>query len=161
MSGNASASALAGAVRNGERSAVEVVREALATISARNDAINAFTAVTEKRALADAAAVDMARQQGRDPGPLAGVPFAVKNLYDIAGLATIAGSRIDRDRAPTARDAALVRRLTGGGRRRVARSAGARLRHQWVDPRARGTLRRVRAKADPRPAEPLRHAALR
>jgi len=115
MSGNASARALAGAVRNGERSAVEVVGEALATISARNDAINAFTAVTEKRALADAAAVDMARQQGRDPGPLAGVPFAVKNLYDIAGLATIAGSRIDRDRAPTARDAALVRRLTGAG----------------------------------------------
>ena len=34
---------------------------------------------------------------GRDPGPLAGVPFAVKNLYDVAGLATIAGSRIDRE----------------------------------------------------------------
>ena len=44
------------------------------------------------------------------------MPFAVKNLYDVAGLATIAGSRIDRDRAPAARDAALVRRLDRGRR---------------------------------------------
>jgi amidase/aspartyl-tRNA(Asn)/glutamyl-tRNA(Gln) amidotransferase subunit A len=115
MIANASARALAGAVRKGERSAVEVVRETLATISAGNGAINAFTAVTERRALADAAAVDAVRQRGQDPGPLAGVPFAVKNLYDITGLATIAGSRIDCHRAPAARDAALVRRLTDSG----------------------------------------------
>jgi AtzE family amidohydrolase len=110
-----SARALAGAVRAGERSAVEVVQKTLAAIAAGNAAINAFTAVTEKRALAEAAAVDAARASGRDPGPLAGVPFAVKNLYDIAGLATIAGSLIDRDRAPAARDATLVRRLVGAG----------------------------------------------
>jgi AtzE family amidohydrolase len=115
MSAAASVSALAAAVRKGERSAAEVVKETLAAIAARDGAINAFTAVTEERALAGAAAVDAARAAGRDPGPLAGVPFAVKNLYDVAGLATIAGSRIDRDRAPAARDAALVRKLTGAG----------------------------------------------
>jgi Asp-tRNA(Asn)/Glu-tRNA(Gln) amidotransferase A subunit family amidase len=115
VSANASARALAGAVRKGERSAVEVILETLAAIAARNGAINAFTAVTERRALADAATVDRARQRGRDPGPLAGVPFAVKNLYDIAGLATIAGSRIDRDRVPATHDAGLVRRLAAAG----------------------------------------------
>jgi len=107
--------ALAAAVRAGEHSAVAVVQETLARIAARNHGINAFTTVTEDRALAEAEAVDAARAAGRDPGLLAGVPFAVKNLYDIAGLPTIAGSRIDRDRAPAARDAALVRRLCAAG----------------------------------------------
>ncbi len=110
-----SARELASAVRSRQRSATEVVEEALGAIAARNGAINAFTAVTNKRALAEAAALDAALAAGRDPGPLAGVPFAVKSLYDVAGLATIAGSRIDRDRAPAARDAALVRRLTAAG----------------------------------------------
>ena len=107
--------ALAAAVRSGERGAREVVAETLAGIAARNGAINAFTAVTESRAYAEAARVDAARAAGRDPGPLAGVPFAVKNLYDIEGLATVAGSRIDQHRAPAARDAALVRRLNAAG----------------------------------------------
>jgi len=107
--------ALAASVRGGHRSATEVTREALDRIAAGNGALNAFTAVTEQRAMAAAAAVDAARAAGRDPGPLAGVPFAVKNLYDVAGLATIAGSKIDRDRAPATRDAALIRRLTQAG----------------------------------------------
>lgn len=115
MSMGAGVRSVAAAVRAGERSALEVTREALARIAAGNDAINAFTAITDGRALAAAAAVDAARLAGRDPGPLAGVPFAVKNLFDVAGLATIAGSRIDRDRAAAVHDAALVRRLTAAG----------------------------------------------
>jgi AtzE family amidohydrolase len=107
--------ATAAVVRAGKRSAVEVVRETLAAIAARNHAINAFTTVTEKRALAEAAAADANRASGRDPGPLAGVPFAVKNLYDIAGIATIAGSQIDREREPAWRDASLVRQLVQRG----------------------------------------------
>jgi AtzE family amidohydrolase len=107
--------ATAAAVRAGERSAVEVVQEALARIAARDGAINAFTTVTEERALTAAAAVDAQRAAGRDPGLLAGVPFAVKNLYDITNIATVAGSRIDLDRAPASRDAALVRRLAEHG----------------------------------------------
>ena len=115
MSLGAGVAATAAVVRGGQCSAVEVVRAALARIAGPRGAINAFTAVTESRALADAAAVDARRAAGQDPGPLAGVPFAVKNLYDVAGIATIAGSRIDRDRAPALRDAALVRRLSDHG----------------------------------------------
>ena len=115
MTDGAGVCALAAAVRTGQRSAAEVTRATLAAVAAGNAAINAFTAVMEERALAAAAVVDAALAAGGDPGPLAGVPFAVKNLYDVAGLATIAGSCIDRDRAPAARDAALVRRLTNAG----------------------------------------------
>lgn len=106
---------VAAAVRARERSAQEVLRETLAHITAGNDAINAFTAVTDRRAVAAAAAVDTAIAAGHDPGPLAGVPFAIKNLYDIEGFPTLAGSKINRDRAPATRDAALVRRLTAAG----------------------------------------------
>lgn len=115
MSIGAGVGATAAAVHSGERSAVELARAALARIAAHDGVINAFTAVTEKRALADAAAVDAHRSRGQDPGPLAGVPFAVKSLYDIADAPTVAGSRIGRDRAPAARDAALARRLVGQG----------------------------------------------
>jgi len=102
-------------VRSRQRTATAVVEETLAAIAARDGAINAFTAVVKERALAAAAAIDAAVGAGRDPGPLAGVPFAVKNLYDVAGLPTIAGSHIDRDRAPAGQDAALARRLTAAG----------------------------------------------
>jgi AtzE family amidohydrolase len=107
--------ALASAVAAGKHSALDVVRQALAAIRTHNSALNAFTAITEDRALVEAAAVDAKRKDGRDPGPLAGVPFAVKNLFDVAGLATIAGSRIDVDRPGAARDATLVRRLVQAG----------------------------------------------
>jgi 1-carboxybiuret hydrolase len=115
MTIDSSARAIAAAVRAGECSAVQVARETLERIALLNGAINAFTSITEERALRAAEIVDKARAAGRDPGPLAGVPFAVKNLYDVAGLATVAGSRIGRDRAPAVRDAALVRRLTAAG----------------------------------------------
>lgn len=68
-----------------------------------------------RRALADAEAVDRAIAQGIDPGPLAGVPFAAKNLFDIAGLVTLAGSIIERRRAPAAADAFAVARLRDAG----------------------------------------------
>ena len=65
MSMQSGVCATVAAVRAGERSAVEIARGALARIAARNAAINAFTAVTEKRALAEAAAVDAKRAAGR------------------------------------------------------------------------------------------------
>src|SRR3546814_3085450 len=52
---------------------------------------------------------------GRDPGPLAGVPFGVKDNYDVAGRITTAGSIINRERAPAVRDAILLERLTASG----------------------------------------------
>jgi len=87
----------------------------LADIRARDGAINAFVDITEARALAQARRVDAALAAGRDAGPLAGVPFAVKNLFDVKGLATLAGSKINRERPPAAADATLITRLEAAG----------------------------------------------
>jgi aspartyl-tRNA(Asn)/glutamyl-tRNA(Gln) amidotransferase subunit A len=109
------ASEIAAAVGNGRTSAGAVVGAALARIAELNPVLNAFTAVVEERALARAEAIDAALARGRASGALAGVPFAVKNLFDIAGLPTLAGSKINRDRAPAARDATLIARLEAQG----------------------------------------------
>jgi amidase/aspartyl-tRNA(Asn)/glutamyl-tRNA(Gln) amidotransferase subunit A len=93
------------------RSAVDIVHAALARIEAGETRINAFTAVLGERALARAAAVD----RSDDDLPLRGMPFAVKNLFDIEGLATLAGSKIERDAKPAKRDATLVQRLEAAG----------------------------------------------
>jgi amidase/aspartyl-tRNA(Asn)/glutamyl-tRNA(Gln) amidotransferase subunit A len=92
-------------------SAIAQVQRALARIEATDGHVNAFTAVLAERALARAAQVDA----GRVTGPLAGVPFAVKNLFDIQGLPTLAGSKIEREAEPARRDACLVRRLEAAG----------------------------------------------
>ena len=109
------AAEIAASVRDGSSTARGETEAALSRIAAANPAINAFTDVLAERALSTAAAVDAARAAGRDPGPLAGVPFAVKNLFDVAGLPTRAGSRINRERMPAGRDAALVRRMEAAG----------------------------------------------
>src|SRR5215468_1905703 len=111
----ASASEIAHAVASGDRSALAVTEAALARIKSLNPKLNAFTTVTVERALARAAAIDRARSQGRNLGPLAGVPFAVKNLFDVEGIPTVAGSRINRDRPKAPRDATLIERLEGAG----------------------------------------------
>jgi aspartyl-tRNA(Asn)/glutamyl-tRNA(Gln) amidotransferase subunit A len=107
----AQASEIAAAVAAGETSASAVIDTALARIATYDPQLNAFTAVVEERARKQATAIDAARKGGRALGALAGVPFAVKNLFDIAGLPTLAGSKINRDRAPAARDATLIARL--------------------------------------------------
>ena len=109
------ARAIAEAVANGAVSAREVTRAALDRIAAGNDRVGAFTDVTADRALGQADALDEARRRGAALGPLAGVPYGVKNLFDIAGLPTRAGSKINRDRAPAARDAVLIERLSSAG----------------------------------------------
>jgi AtzE family amidohydrolase len=109
------ASDIARAVGNGSTSARDVVEGALTQIEARNGALNAFTAVVKSRALAKAAALDDARAKGQGPGPLAGVPFAVKNLFDVAGLPTLAGSKINREREPAGKDSPLIERLEAAG----------------------------------------------
>jgi 1-carboxybiuret hydrolase len=106
---------IAAAVRSGAVSAVEVTQAALSRIETDNPQLGAFTAVTAERALAEAARVDAVVADGGDPGPLAGVPFAVKNLFDIAGLATLAGSKINADHPPAAGDAMLIQRLNKAG----------------------------------------------
>jgi 1-carboxybiuret hydrolase len=111
----ASAAKIAGAVAAGRTTAIAVVEAALERIAERDKALNAFTAVTRERARARARAIDRAHAQGQPPGPLAGVPFAVKNLFDVAGLPTLAGSKINRDRPPATADATLIARLEAVG----------------------------------------------
>jgi aspartyl-tRNA(Asn)/glutamyl-tRNA(Gln) amidotransferase subunit A len=96
-------------------SALEVVEAALARIARHDGILNSFTDVTADRARAKARAVDAAIAAGRSAGPLAGVPFAVKNLFDVDGLATRAGSKINRARAPALRDATLIERMEAAG----------------------------------------------
>ncbi len=109
------ASETAAAVASGRTSAVRVVEATLARIRECNPVLNSFTAMTEHRALLRAEAVDATRARGEPIGPLAGVPFAVKNLFDVAGLPTLAGSKINRDMPPATRDAALIERLETAG----------------------------------------------
>lgn len=109
------AAAIAGAVWNGEVSATEVVAVVLERIAAQNPRLNAFTDVVAERAVARAARLDAQRRAGEALGPLAGVPFAAKNLFDIAGLPTRAGSRINRDLAPAGQDATLIARMEAAG----------------------------------------------
>ena len=106
---------LAAEVTAGRLKALEIVEVTLAGIRARDPLLNSFTAVTEQRARGHARALDEARASGKPLGPLAGVPFAVKNLFDIAGLPTIAGSKINREKEPARRDAALIERLEHAG----------------------------------------------
>ena len=95
--------------------AAERVEKAIARIEATNPRVNAFTHFTFERARREAADVDQRRQRGEPLGPLAGVPFAVKNLFDIQGLTTIAGSIVHRDAPPATEDAVLVSRLKAAG----------------------------------------------
>jgi aspartyl-tRNA(Asn)/glutamyl-tRNA(Gln) amidotransferase subunit A len=109
----ATSAEIAHAVGAGEASASGVVDAALSRIAKLNPTLNAFTAVTAERARAKALAVDAARD--KSALPLAGVPFAVKNLFDVEGLATVAGSKINRARPKAERDSPLIERLEAAG----------------------------------------------
>jgi 1-carboxybiuret hydrolase len=111
----ASAMEIGRSVASGERSALSVTETALARIKSLNPRLNAFTKVVADRARDQARAVDQARAQEGPLGPLAGVPFAVKNLFDVAGLPTVAGSKINRRHKPASRDATLIERLEAAG----------------------------------------------
>ncbi|SDB36584.1 AtzE family amidohydrolase [Bauldia litoralis] len=105
---------IASAVNTGAVSAREVAEAAIARIEATDGKLGAFTDPTFGRALAEAEAVDTAVAGGATL-PLAGVPYAVKNLFDIAGVTTRAGARINDDHPPAKADATLVRQMTAAG----------------------------------------------
>ena len=110
-----SAADIALAVAARKMSAASVTEAALARIAKHDPVLNSFTDVTSDRARARARAVDAAIVAGKNPGPLAGVPFAVKNLFDVQGLPTRAGSKINRDLKPSPRDATLIERMEAAG----------------------------------------------
>lgn len=109
------AAEIASAVRSGTTSARAVVAEALARIAAADGELNAFTATFAERALARADAVDAAVANGTEPGPLAGVPFAAKNLFDVAGVVTRAGAKVTASDPPATRDAEAIATLERHG----------------------------------------------
>jgi AtzE family amidohydrolase len=109
------ASEIAHAVSERKISALAAVDAALARIARHDPVLNTFTDVVVDRARARARAIDAQIAGGKNPGPLAGVPFAVKNLFDVQGLPTRAGSKINRDLAPAPRDARLVERMETAG----------------------------------------------
>jgi len=91
--------------------ATAVIEATLKRIAAAEPTVNAFTDIVAERARKRAAEIDA----GQHRGPLVGVPFAVKNLFDIEGLPTRAGSKINVDGPKAARDGALVRKLEDAG----------------------------------------------
>ncbi|KNY23401.1 AtzE family amidohydrolase [Methylobacterium sp. ARG-1] len=117
MSGPAipDATTIAAAIAERRSSAREIVAATLDRIARIDGRVGSFTDVLPERALARAETIDAAIGRGEPAGPLAGVPFAVKNLIDVAGLPTRAGSKINRDRPPAMRDGTVVRRLEAVG----------------------------------------------
>ncbi len=109
----ATASHIAASVRSGSVSAKSALDDCLARIALTDGRVNAFTQLLAERARMRAAYVDA--HPSRASLPLAGVPFAVKNLFDIAGLPTLAGSKIERDAEPARDDALLIGRLEAAG----------------------------------------------
>ncbi|MES1980788.1 MAG: AtzE family amidohydrolase [Pseudomonadota bacterium] len=99
----------------GEFSAQEVLASSIERIEATDGRVNAFTGKSYERARREAAVVDKLRARGEKLPPLAGLPYAVKNLFDVAGEVTLAGSRINRGNAPAHEDAFLVQRLQAAG----------------------------------------------
>ncbi len=109
------AAEIARRVRNGEATASDVADATIGRIRALDPRINAFTEITEALAAQAAARVDEKLASGDDPGSLTGVPFAVKDLFDVAGIVTRTGSPIHAERAPAQRNATVIDRLMGAG----------------------------------------------
>jgi AtzE family amidohydrolase len=110
-----SAAEIALQIGSGARSAASVLAATQSLIQARNPALNCFTATTFERAQREAAAIDELRSKGKPLPPLAGVPYAVKNLFDVEGMTTLAGAKINAANAPAIADATIVARMSRAG----------------------------------------------
>ncbi|MDP8975037.1 MAG: Asp-tRNA(Asn)/Glu-tRNA(Gln) amidotransferase subunit GatA [Actinomycetota bacterium] len=114
MSPTTTATEIAAAVRGGEQSAREVVEGCLSAIADRENEVHAFNLVLEEEALASADAIDRRAADGEDPGPLAGVPVAIKDNLCTRGVPTTCSSRIlDGWKPPY--DATVVERIAAAG----------------------------------------------
>lgn len=106
---------IAAAVRGRQMRAVDIAGEALKRIEARDEGINAATRLLAERAIVEARRVDEKVAAGMDPGPLAGVPYGVKDLFDVVGLPTTAGAGMRREAPAVTEDAEAIRRLSAAG----------------------------------------------
>lgn len=107
--------ALAQAVRSGQMASEALVRAALTAVVAQDGEIHACAATFDDTALQMARRIDAEVAAGRDPGPLAGVPFLVKHNLDVAGYVSVAGSPTRLTHAPATHDAEAVARLRAAG----------------------------------------------
>lgn len=107
----ATATEIATAVRDGRVTARRVADDVLSLITRIDPKLHAFTHVMADEARAAADAIDAKRARGETLGTLAGTPLAVKNLFDVAGIPTLAGSLINRENPPAKSDATLIARL--------------------------------------------------
>jgi AtzE family amidohydrolase len=112
---HADALEISSAVRRKQLSATEVAQAFLQHIRRHNSKFNCFTAMTEYTAMADARAVDAAVAADGVVGLLCGVPYAVKNSFDVRDLSTLAGSRINADLPAASQDAAAVQKMRRAG----------------------------------------------
>jgi oxamate carbamoyltransferase len=110
-----SISALQQALSNGEISARAIAEQTLTAIEQHNPALNAWTEVTGQRMLKEADQLDTQRQRGETLPPLAGIPYAVKNLFDVAGHSTLAGASLFSERPAARDDAWAVSKLRQSG----------------------------------------------
>ena len=109
-----STSELSNAIKSGNLSPVDLTEHLLDRIEKSDGTLNAYREVTRGRAIAEAKAAEAVLSAGRDVGPLHGIPYAVKDLYDVKGFPTRAGTRI-LDGNIAAADAHSVRRLAEAG----------------------------------------------
>ncbi|MDN2487916.1 AtzE family amidohydrolase [Kosakonia sacchari] len=96
-------------------SASELAQQTLVCIERDNPRINAFTTITAMRMLAEAAQIDRQIAKGEALPALAGVPYAVKNLFDIEDVTTLAGAKLFSQQPPATADAFALSQLTRAG----------------------------------------------
>jgi aspartyl-tRNA(Asn)/glutamyl-tRNA(Gln) amidotransferase subunit A len=101
-------------LRSKKASPVDLTRSCLARIEKYNPTLNAFITVTAEQALDAARAMEAEQKNGKWRGPLHGIPIALKDNMDTAGVRTTGASELFKDRIPT-EDADVVRRLKSAG----------------------------------------------
>jgi len=101
-------------LKSGQLSPVELTQSFLDRIEATDDRLHSFIIVLKEQALDDARLAEAEIRRGGYKGPLHGIPFALKDLYDTAGITTTSGSKVDIDRVPT-EDATTTARLKAAG----------------------------------------------
>ena len=106
---------MAACIFSGDTTACGLLESCIKLIEATDAKVNAFTDETLSRAFAEADAVDARFANGEALGPLAGVPYAIKNLFDIESLVTLAGLVVYPTHAPAIEDAFLVGQMKAAG----------------------------------------------
>jgi aspartyl-tRNA(Asn)/glutamyl-tRNA(Gln) amidotransferase subunit A len=119
------------AIRAGGRSCVDVLEECLRRIDDREAEVRAWVVVDREGARAQARERDRELAEGRDRGPLHGIPIGIKDIIDVAGLPTTAGSPVGADR-PAESDAAVVARLREAGAVILGKTVTTPF--AWIDP---------------------------